>query len=270
MTSTVNKIEIPVVPRYHFTATSATGYLIENVLSPIEFDSLLKYWEQFHVHGLDWDQTVYYFKGKAHATANQRSFGTLYDRKIFDLTENPEWYYQTPETMVEWAKETMARKVHPRIVQIFEKLKTFPPLNECPDQWVVMRGLINVLIYKQLLTHHIDGDPAIFNAPQDKIREYSITIYLNEVSHGGEFWIDGDPGFVYKPVPNSAFIFPGGHILHGVNMNMDEQQRTRKAITFRVAHVDSLHLPGDPEQFVIKSPSLYTKVFEENAKRTAR
>ena len=261
MTS-VAKLEIPVTPRYNHRVTKTTGYLYENILTKIEFDSLLKYWEQFHVHGVDWDQSIYYYKGRAHATANQRSFGTLYDRKIFDLTEDPNWYYQTPDTIVAWAKNAVAQRVHPRITQIFEKIKTLPPFNECPDKWVLVRGLINVLIYDQLLTYHVDGAPEIFNAPMDEVTEYSFTIYLNTVSHGGEFWINGDPGFVYKPVPNSAFAFPGGHILHGVNQNKDENQTTRKAVTFRLAHVDSLNLPGDPDQFVIKNPLLYANPFE--------
>lgn len=256
MMSNVQVIDIPVIPRFENTKTSATGYLINNVLPEREFETLLKFWEHSRVHGVDWDQSVYYFKGKKYSVGNQRTFGTLYDRKLFDLTENPEWYYQTPQTILPWYNKLSLATIHPFLILLSKRIKSLPPFNTCPDEWVFIRSIINVLIYEQLLTLHVDSAPSIFNCPIEDAREYSITIYLNSVSHGGEFWIDSDPGFVYSPVPNSAFIFPGGHIFHGVNQNRDENKTTRKAITFRVCHVDSLHLPGDPSKFVIKNPLL--------------
>lgn len=257
MTQIITPVEFNVIPRYTFKGGKQTGYLIENLLSPVEFDALSKFWEQFHVHGLDWDKTVYYFKGKALATANQRTFNTHYDRVIFDMSAHPKWQYQIPETVFNWSKNNLVTAVHPRIFQLIEKIKTLPPFNQYPShEWIPLRGLINVLIYDQLLTNHYDSDNTMFNAPMDDVNQYSITIYLNEVSYGGEFWIDSDPPFLYQPVPNSAFIFNGGCALHGVNMNRDEQQRTRKAVTFRFAHVDSLLLPGSPDKFLYKTPIL--------------
>lgn len=250
----ITKIEISVNPRQDYETTSVTGYLIKDVLTPKEFESMNAYWEQFHVHGVDYDRSTYLYKGKVYATANQRNFGRFYDRKIFDLAEDPEWYYQTPDTMSKWANEKATYAVHARAMQVFNKLKTLPPLNEEPDKWVLMRGIINVLTYEHYLANHFDGDPSLFNAPMHQTREYSITIYLNEISHGGEFWVDGDPGFLYKPIANTAFIFSGGHVLHGVNQNMDKDRTTRRAITFRVAHIDSLHLPGSPDKFLYYQP----------------
>lgn len=252
----VTPIEISVNPRFDYETTSVTGYLIKNVLTPKEFDGINSYWEQHHVHGVDYDRSTYHYKGKVYVTANQRNFGRFYDRKIFDLAEDPNWYYQTPETMGKWAQERAAYSVHSRVMQVFNKLKTLPPMCEEPDKWILMRGIINVLSYEHFLSNHFDGDPSLFNCRMDKSREYSITIYLNEVSHGGEFWVDGDPGFLYKPVANSAFIFSGGHVLHGVNQNMDKDQTIRRAITFRVAHIDSLHLPGSPDKFLYYQPPL--------------
>ena len=55
----VKKIDIPVVPRFFHEATSTTGYLYENLLTENEFNSLLAYWEQFHVQGVDFDQCLY-------------------------------------------------------------------------------------------------------------------------------------------------------------------------------------------------------------------
>jgi hypothetical protein len=257
MSPSFTPIELNVIPRFDIRGEKQTGYLIENVLSPVEFEALTKFWDQFHGHALDWDKTVYYFKGRAHATANQRTFNTHYDRVIFDLTASPEWQYQTPETICDWSNRQLATTVHPRIIQLFEKIKTFPPFNQYPsNEWIPTRGLINVLIYDQLLTYHYDTDTAIYNAPMDDVNQYSITIYLNEVSYGGEFWVDSDPPFLYQPVANSAFVFNGGCALHGVNTNKDEQQRTRKAVTFRIAHVDSLLLPGSPDKFLYKTPIL--------------
>lgn len=249
----VTAIPIKVLPRYELVGTELTGYLLEDFLTPTEFDSLLSYWEQFHVQGLDWDKTIYYFKGRAHATANQRTFVDLYDRKIFDLPENLEWYRQTPETIYNWARDTLGKTIHPRIFQILDKLKQFPPFNEEPNKWIPIRGLINVLAYEKMLEYHIDTDSVIYNVPISQVNQYSITIYLNSVSDGGEFWIDGDPGFVYRPVPNSAFVFNGGAALHGVSMNLDKDKTIRKAITFRIVNIDSLLLPGDPDKFLIKT-----------------
>ena len=257
MTQTITPVEFNVVPRYTFKGGVQTGYLIENLLSPTEFDSLSKFWEQYHTHGIDWDKTVYFFKGRAFATANQRTFNTHYDRIIFDLTHSPEWQYQTPETIVEWTKDNLINTVHPRIYQLIEKIKTLPPFNEYQaSDWITTRGLINVLIHDQLLTYHYDTDNTIYDAPMDDVNQYSITIYLNEVSHGGEFWIDSDPPFLYRPVANTAFIFNGGCTMHGVNTNKDEQQRTRKAVTFRISHKDSLLLLGSPDKFLYKTPVL--------------
>lgn len=254
MTPKVTPIEIQVNARREFTKTQITGYLIENLLTDKEFDSLMKYWEQFHVMGVDFDRTTYIYKGKQYVTANPRSFGESYDRKMFDIMESPEYYYQTPETMYKWASTQFALSAHSRIVQIFKKLMTLPPFADEPEKWIVWRGLINVLKYGHLLENHLDSDHSMFNAQMDQVKECSVTIYLNSVSKGGEFWLDGD--FLYKPVPNTAFIFPGGHVFHGVNMNMDENKTTRKAVTFRLAHVDSLYLPGDPSKFLYKSPSV--------------
>jgi hypothetical protein len=61
---------------------------------------------------------------------------------------------------------------------------------------------------------------------------------------------------VYRPVPNSAFVFNGGVALHGVSKNLDKDRNTRKAITFRLINVDSLLLPGDPDKFLFKTQSL--------------
>jgi hypothetical protein len=254
--TTVTPIEIAVNPRYENDVTKVTGYLLEDFLTPKEFESLLSYWEQFHVNGIDWDKTIYYFKGKVHATANQRTFADLYDRKVFDLPENQEWYYQTKDTIHDWARETLGRSIHPRIFQIFEKVKTFPPFNGEPNKWIPIRGIINVLAYEKILEYHIDAELTIYNAPLSEVDQYSITIYLNSVSDGGEFWIDGDPGFVYRPVPNSAFVFNGGVALHGVSMNLDKDRTTRKAITFRLVNVDSLLLPGNPDKFLLRTQSL--------------
>jgi|688.fasta_scaffold36804_4 hypothetical protein len=253
---TVTPIEISVNPRYELNVTNLTGYLIEDLLTPKEFDSLLSCWEQAHVHGIDWDKTIYYFKGKAHATANQRNFYDDYDRKLFDLPENQEWYYQTKDTIYDWSREILGRNIHPRFFQVLEKIKTLPPFNDEPNKWIPIRGLINVLAYEKTLDYHIDGEPAIYNTSVNEINQYSITIYLNSVSDGGEFWIDGDPGFVYRPVPNSAFVFNGGVALHGVSMNLDKDRTTRKAVTFRLIHTDSLLLPGDPDKFLMKTKSL--------------
>jgi hypothetical protein len=249
--SFVEKIDIEFTPRQYVTANITTAYLYHNLLTESEFNSLLAYYEQISVYGVDYDQSSYTFKGKTYYTANQRQFGTHYDRKIIDLTDYKEYYYQTPETIAEWAKHTIGTNVHPRIFKIIEKIKMLEPFNRDPEKYIILRGLTNVIVHEQVLSIHTDQDPGIYKVPLYEADEYSITIYLNTVSHGGEFWIDGDPGFVYKPIPNTAFAFRGGSVYHGVNKNLDENKNTRKAVTFRLAHIDSLYLPGTPDKFTL-------------------
>lgn len=247
----VNKINIEFTPRQYNTTTNTVAYLYHDFLTENEFNSLLAYYEQFSVYGVDFDQSVYTFKGKTYATANQRQFGTHYDRKVFDIIDYQDYYCQTPETISAWTKQLIGTTVHPRIFKILEKIKTLEPFNKEPDKFIPMRGLTNVLVYEQYLPIHTDHDPHLYNVPIHEANEYSITIYLNSITYGGEFWIDGDPGFIYKPIPNTAFAFRGTGIYHGVNQNLDENKTTRKAITFRFAHIDSLYLPGNPDEFTM-------------------
>lgn len=261
----VTKLEIPVVPRWGYKKTKVTGYLYENLLNSNEFDSLCKYWEQIQSHGIDFDQTLYKFKGKTFGVANQRNFGTKYDRKIFELTEYTDYWYQTPETIRQYAGEKALANLHPRIIQTVNKIKELPPFNESPADWIILRGLVNVLVYDQLLAVHVDSNPMLFTDKVDEVEFYSVTIYLNEVSRGGEFWIEGDPGFVLAPKTNTAFAFPGAHVAHGVNQNKDENQTTRKAITIRLANVNTLYLPGQPEEFNAVNPLVYNNFFDKKA-----
>lgn len=247
----VEKIEVEFTPRQYNTASTTTAYIYHDLLTETEFNSLLAYYDQFSEYGVDFDQTVYTYKGKTYATANQRQFGTHYDKKIFDLTDYEEYYHQTPETIIQWSKEIIGTKVHPRIFKLLEKIKSLEPFNHDSKSYIPLRGLSNVIVYDQLLPIHVDQDPHLYNIPIHLANEYSITIYLNSVSYGGEFWIDGDPGFIHKPSPNSALAFRGGGIYHGVNKNLDENKNTRKAMTFRLAHVDDLYLPGNPEEFIM-------------------
>lgn len=261
----VTKVEVPVVPRWGYTKTSTTGYLYENLLTDNEFTGLNNYWEQIQTHGIDFDQTLYKFKGRTFGIANQRSFNTKYDRKIFELTEFTDYWYQTTDTIRQYAAEKALANLHPRIIQIINKIKTLPPFNENPDDWIIFRGLVNVLIYDQLLAIHLDSNPLYFKSKMDEIDFYSITIYLNEITHGGEFWIEGDPGFVLTPKINTAFAFPGSHVAHGVNQNKDENQTTRRAITLRIANVNSLYLPGKPDEFNAVNPLVYNNFFDKKA-----
>jgi len=263
MTVKVTEVKIPIFPRYTLE-TELTGYLFENILSPNDFAQLNKFWEQSSVRGIDWDRSLYYYKGKVRGVANQRSHHQRYDRKLIDLPEKVEWHYQTPKTIYNWAFENFTQGVNPIISKLLKILINCRPFSDEPNKWIPHRILLNILDYGHPMHAHVDSEPATYNCPMEKVRQYSVTLYLNELSEGGEFWIDsnlnaGYPGFFYKPKPNTAFAFNGGYTWHGVNENRDKNKQTRRAFTFRFAHVDSLFLPGHPDKFLYK-PNMISQI----------
>jgi len=257
MDPTVTEIKIPVFPRYT-PESEITGYLVENVFSESDFQHLTRFWEQSSGRGVDWDKSIYYYKGKARGVANQRNFFERYDRKLVDLPEHADWPYQTPETIHDWAYEMIAQNVNPIILKLASRLINCKPFADDKDRWIPQRIILNFMQPGQCLGAHFDSEPSFYNRPMEQVNQYSVTVYLNELSCGGEFWIDGNPdagypGFCYKPKPNTAFIFNGGYTWHGVNENKDENGTDRKAFTIRFAHIDSLFLPGSPDGFMFKN-----------------
>jgi hypothetical protein len=257
MTPTVTEVKIPVFPRYT-SETVLTGYLIEDIFTDHEFQILNRFWEQSSSKGIDWDKSIYYYKGKARGVANQRTFSERYDRKIVDLPEKEEWQHQTPESVYEWSYDQISKNVNPIIMRLIDRLVNCKPLVDEKDKWVPQRIILNRMDVGQNLGAHFDSEPSYYNCRMEEVRQYSVTMYLNELSHGGEFWIDsnieaGYPGFYYKPKPNTAFIFNGGYTWHGVNENQDKDGQSRRAFTIRFAHIDSLYLPGSPDKHLYKT-----------------
>ena len=89
----------------------------------------------------------------------------------------------------------------------------------------------------------------MYNKDIRDARMKSLTCYFGEVGLGGEFWAPTENGgFVYKPKSNTAIMFNGNQIHHGVTANMDPSTEIRLAFSTRWVHKDDLYLPGHPDK----------------------
>lgn len=235
-------------------------YLIENLLTPADLSALTTaFLHQFENQNLIWDKTLINFGGRVHGMGRQRTMGKQRYVKIFDVTQGRDYYYQTADTVYKWADDQARDSLPPIFYKVIKLVEGLGALADDPGKWVALRSHINVHEWEHCLEAHVDQDPSLFSGTYEDSRQYSVTVYLDELSLGGEFWADTDTGFVYKPRTNTALMIPGNKFTHGVNANMDEHKRPRKAFTVRFAHVDTLYLPGHPDKYLYK-PALMDQI----------
>lgn len=212
-------------------------FLVDNILENKSSDTFLTHKTVFKIE----DQTR---KIISHKQNNRKQ------HVLWDMISQPEYYFNTTNTIKDWAdnklKELNSLFFY-KTVKIFESAE---PLNLEFNKWVPMRAHINIYNYDQHFTRHRDGDPIWFNVDIREARLFSCTVYLDSVSPGGELWTDG--GFVYKPEANTAIMFNGNQVYHGVNNNLDPRKIPRKAFTIRWVHIDDLFLPGHPSKTLYK------------------
>ena len=233
------------------------GYLIENLLTPDGLQSLLSAFNQkFMPRGLEWDKTLVTHNGRVHGMGQQRQDGAQRYIKIFDVPEHNEYYYQTKDTVYNWAHDVLIDQLPPIFYKTIKIIENNSALGEEPGCWVPVRAHINVHEWDHLLAAHTDMDMGLFNCDHYDSKQYSVTVYLDELTLGGEFWADTDVGFVYKPQANTALMIPGNKFVHGVNANQDEFKRPRRAYTMRFVHVDTLYLPGHPDKCLYRPASM--------------
>lgn len=253
----IKKLYIGKSKSYKIYGEEIHGYLLEDLLNPADLDRLtVAFFHQFDNQDLIWDKTLITFAGRVHGMGRQRQMGKQRYVKIFDVSQDPGYYYQTAETIYNWADEINRDSLPPIFYKVIKILEKQGPLADEPGKWVPLRAHINVHEWEHCLEAHVDQDPSLFSGEFEDSRQYSVTVYLDELSLGGEFWGDTDTGFVYKPKANTALMVPGNKFLHGVNANMDEHKRPRKAFTVRFAHVDTLYLPGHPDKCLYRPASM--------------
>lgn len=167
---------------------------------------------------------------------------------IFDLTFDPEWYYQNPDTIKAWSAKKIQETVSPIFQKCVQKIESLPPACENINDFIFYRCHINYLATNKYLTLHFDGNPILFNLDVKKARIYSFTFYLYDhiEGMGGEIWSIN--GFSYKPRENSAILINGNQTMHGVTMNTNNEPRL--AFTMRFAHKDDLLLLGHPDKYL--------------------
>jgi len=172
---------------------------------------------------------------------------------IYDLTFHPEFYYQTNETVKDWSEQILINTVSPIFLKYLKVIKLVKPFCE-DDNFIPYRLHINKLQYKKLLGLHIDSNNILTNCNMTDARYYSLTFYLQDHIEGlgGELYTLN--GFVFKPVRNTAIMFNGNQIYHGVTQNMNKD--TRLAFTTRWIHKDDLFLPGHPDKHLYKQDHL--------------
>lgn len=168
---------------------------------------------------------------------------------IYDLVFEKDWWYQTKDTVRDWANKHIALNVNPVFNKYLKFFETQPPFSDEPGCWVPFRMHMNLLEYSKYLAIHVDMNDQYFNTTsQATAKARSVTFYFDDhiEGYGGEFW--GEEGFVYKPKRNTALSLNGNSCLHGVAANLNPNQKPRMAFTTRWAHIDDLYLPGHPDK----------------------
>jgi 2OG-Fe(II) oxygenase superfamily len=176
---------------------------------------------------------------------------------IFDLTFDSEYYFQTVDTIKEWTINKLQYSISPVFYKFIKIIENLEPFKNNLGVYLPLRQHINVLKYGSYLGYHRDTSNAHFKtADLSKARCYSLSFYLEDhiEGYGGELYTLNN--FVYKPVANSAIVFNGNQIMHGVTQNKNPNKTTRLAFTIRYAHKDDLFLPGHPDKHLWKMEHL--------------
>ena len=167
---------------------------------------------------------------------------------VYDLTFMKDYWYQTSDTIHDWAWHQVQNQIHPIFFHHLRTFKNVKPHTDEPDAWVPTRFHINYLTYSRYLHVHNDMNPQYFNTSTCNFaRARSLTFYLHDhiPGYGGELYFLS--GYVHRPKENEGVLINGNGAFHGVNSNMNPDKKPRLAFTVRWAHKDDLYLPGSPE-----------------------
>jgi len=159
----------------------------------------------------------------------------------------PGYYDQTNDTISKWASTKYHQLMHPAVRYLKDRIQEMAPFSDYDGEWVVLRGVFNLLDPGAELWPHTDGTPYIMDIY--KYQTYSATYYANVDREGGEFW--DERGFIYKPINNSLLVNLGTKWIHGVKPS----SQYRLGITMRFVKATDLCLPGSIDKLLYK-PSM--------------
>lgn len=228
------------------------GYIIENIFPSNTINLLTKYISQLYSNTL----TKTFGKHNTIFVFNEKKFKLLQNLSanreiylIYDIFSNTGYGFQTKNTIKEYCYDYIKKNSHPIFYNAISYLSNLEIFNDNKEDYIPIRCHLNWLVYEKNLGLHWDGDLLLTNKNYwYETRLKSLTIYLNEISYGGQFYTS--TGFVYDPKFNSGIIINGTKILHGVNENKDKNKTPRLAFTVRFIHKDDIFLPGHPSKFL--------------------
>lgn len=238
----------------HYNNERLNGYLYENV-----FDNNLFVALKNQVERIFYNSTTHTFL--THTTifsvgdeSKKIISHAENDRKqhvLFDLSFEPEYYYQTVNSIVSWSNQKIKNSLSPVFTKCIQTFNNCEPMNK--DEWICFRLHLNVLEFENFLSMHFDTGNLMYNTRNSQsARAFSVTYYLDDhiPGCGGELFSVN--GFNYKPKKNCAIAINGNSVMHGVNANNHPDKKTRLAFTMRFAHIQDLFLPGHPDKCLYK------------------
>lgn len=190
-----------------------------------------------------YERRTFNFQGE-----NIKVGGQFFDRpyqKLWAVTHDDEYVYQTPETIEDWSNAYIDKNVDPICKYLIQEARKVEPFNSDPS-WIATRGIINILEPGRQLEAHYDGDELDIDVMEHQV--HSFTYYVNG-GQGGDFWAEDKDGksWRYSPQPNDALIVQGTGVWHGVTRVKDS---TRVCTTFRFLNKSQMNLPGDPSKLL--------------------
>lgn len=171
---------------------------------------------------------------------------------IHDLSFEPEWWYQSIDTVKEWSDDFLSKNINPAFYRFLQIFYTLPPFSYEAENWIPYRMHANVLKNERHLALHNDGYAVICKNNFTDVRMMSVTFYFEDYvpEQGGDFQTIF--GFSYKPKRNSAIALNGNQITHGVSKYRNPTGKPRLAFSTRWIHKEDLYLPGHPDKALYK------------------
>lgn len=162
-------------------------------------------------------------------------------RKLWHISGEKDYWSQSKTTIFEWGWKAVRKEVHPLLFQHLLKVKDLPLLKD--ENWIPVRGLMNILKNGKTLDGHFDG--IVHECDMEKPTQvFSVTYYLDIPSSGGKLW--SSDRFSFVPLQNSIVMFDGSRMYHGVTAPNDvDPNFVRLAFTARFIKAEDLIFPAD-------------------------
>jgi hypothetical protein len=234
----------------HWGSPPLNGFIYSNILEQNLYNSLKK--EASSI--VDSTNKFTYLTNALTYTDNDKTVklglnpsNGRYQNVLFDITYDSEYWYQTKDTIQDWANNCILKSCSPKFLKFIQIMKTLEPFND--HKWIPFRLHINYLCTLEDLSLHLDTNTMLYKDYENS-KALSLTYYMHnhKPNKGGELYSIN--GWSFKPKENVAVAINGHHVLHGVTRNINEE--TRLAFTTRWIHIDDMYLPGHPDKMLYK------------------